>query len=108
MKKLSYDLSALTNIPVFTMNKLIDKSILCICHGVHEGIIEKNNPVEVDIGIGVMYINYEEDEIKYKFIPSKKLEESVAKTVSTNISPLTAAAEEELKERVEATYKNLL
>jgi hypothetical protein len=55
-----------------------------------------------------LYIKCEEDQIKYKFIPSKKLEENVAFTVKHGTSPVQYMVEEALKDRIETTYKNLI
>ena len=108
MNKLIEDLSTITTIPQRTLDSLMDKAVSCICHSVFEGIREKESLTKIDIGVGILYINCEGDNVKYKFIPSKKLEESVATTVLTNKSPLIMQVETSLKERLDATYKNLL
>lgn len=108
MNKLIEDLSTITTISEGTLLSLNDKVISCICHSVFESVQEKESLTKMDIGIGILYIKCEGSDIKYKFIPSKKLEESVASTVISNKSPLVYQVETSLKERVETTYKNLL
>ncbi len=108
MNKLLDDLSVLTTISPGTFSSLNDKAISCICHSVFENIQEKESLTTMDIGLGILYIKCEGPDIKYKFIPSKKLEEAVASTVVSRKSPLVAKVETALKDRVESTYKNLL
>jgi len=108
MNKIIDDVAALTSISVNSLAMLNDRTIQAICHCVYEGILEGNNPIEMELGFGTLYIKYEGDEIKYKFIPSKKLEESVSRTVQTKTSPIVQGLDAALKERIENTYKDLL
>ena len=108
MNRLIEDLSTITTISQGTLSSLNDKAISCICHSVYESVLETDSLTKLDIGIGILYIKCEGSEIKYKFIPSKKLEESVASTIVSKKSPLVYQVETSLKERVESTYKNLL
>ena len=91
-----------------TTQKLIKLSRGCICHSVIENLLQKNPNTEIDIGIGVLHIRVEEDQVKYKFIPAKNLEENVAEAIQTKESPITLEVETALKERVEQAYKHLL
>ncbi len=106
--KIVDDISTLTTISKNSLYNLVEKSHSCICHAVYESLISGNPVTEIDIGIGTLYIKCEETEIKYKFIPSKKLEENVAYTVKNKVSPLVYEVEDSLKLRIESTYKNLL
>mgnify|MGYP003304975037 FL=1 len=62
----------------------------------------------MDLGIGILYIKFEGNEVKYKFIPSKKLEENISFTVLHKQSPLVFSLETALKDRIENAYKELL
>lgn len=108
MNNLMNDLSALTSINKLTMEKLIKLSRGCICHSVIENLLQKNPDTDIDIGIGVLHIRCEEDQVKYKFIPAKNLEENVAAAIQTKVSPITLEVEDALKDRVESAYKHLL
>lgn len=108
MTKLIEDLATLTTISQNALVSLNEKSYSCICHSVCESMIEGKPLTEIDLGIGILYIKCEEDQIKYKFIPSKKLEENVTFTVKNKVSPLVLEVETSLKDRIESTYKNLL
>lgn len=108
MNKLIEDLSIITTISQHALTNLNEKSIACISHSVCESLLSGNNITEIDIGIGILYIKCEVDQIKYKFIPSSKLEESVVHTVKHKKSPVQYCIETSLKDRIETTYKNLI
>lgn len=108
MKKLVDDIAALTTVSTNALVHLQDKLTLCIGHCVYESKLEKESLTEIDIGIGILYIKYEEDKILYKFVPSKKLEESVSTAIFLNESPLVSRAEESLARRIDSVYKNLI
>lgn len=108
MRKLANDISALTTISLKALWDLEDKARDCISHDVYENLISGECLTEIDIGIGTLYIKCEESEIKYKFIPAKKLEEKVAQTVRTKTSPVVLNVETALKNRIEKTYKDLI
>ena len=108
MTKIIDDLATLTTISQNALVNLNEKTHSCICHSVCESMLEGKPLTEIDLGIGILYIKCEEDQIKYKFIPSKKLEESVAQTIKYKASPIVYQVESALKDRIESTYKNLL
>jgi hypothetical protein len=102
------DLSCITRLSEETLTALFIRAEECIGHCVFESVVDKENLTEIDIGIGTLYIKREDSQIKYKFIPSKNLEEKVTSTVRTRKSPLIKRGEKALKSRVERTYKDLL
>lgn len=102
------DVSKLTSISERALKDLLSVVEDCICHEALENIIERNSLIPVDIGVGTLYIYLEGEDIKYKFIPSKRLEEKVTKTLSTKQSPLVASIDSTLKERIERLYKQML
>lgn len=105
---LNADLSALTNISKLSLDNLSEKSNYCISHTILECIESKDNQSEIDIGIGKLYIRIEEDQIKYKFIPSKKLEEMIAFTAKNKQSPLLNKLDSALADRIENAYKSMI
>lgn len=107
MINLTTDLSTLTSIPKASLDKLVEKSQWCICHSVEESILNRNNIVEINIGIGILYIKLEEENIKYKFIPSQSLEDCVRDTVLNKHNPLIAVTEQALITRIINTYKDI-
>lgn len=108
MTNLINDLSILTTISRTSLEKLVNNSNWCISHNVLENLLEKNPLTSIDIGIGTLYIKLEDNLIKYKFTPSKALEDMVSSTVTSKQSPIVNELESNLKERIENTYKDLL
>ena len=108
MNDFSKDLASLTTIPRELIDKLIAIAEFNICHGVFEGITEKKNPVELDIGIGILYIKYEGNDVKYKFIPSQRLEEEVNEVLISRRSPIMSKSTKQLSSRIQAAYKEFI
>ena len=102
------DISTITTIPKDALNKLTDKQVWCICEAVREGILKNESPIEMDIGIGTLLISDEEENVKYKFIPSPILEEAINQTILTKKSPLELKLEKNLINKILNTYKNIL
>ena len=108
MTDLLADLSVLTGIPRLTLDKLSKSMILCTSHAVHESQAESKDLTEIDLGFGVLYIKYDATNVKYKFIPSKALENQIRQTFESRTSPLITKAEHQLADRIKSTYKELL
>ena len=109
MYSLIEDLSLLTTIPIPNITKLLGtKSIYCICSDVEETSLENKQITEIDIGIGILTIFVNDDSIQYRFTPSKKLENSVKKTVLNKHNPLIEKAEQTLTQRVVNAYKDYI
>ena len=89
------------------MEKLHDKQQLCILHKGSENE-KRGEPITyVDIGYGTLYIKHENDELRYKFIPSKSFEKDLKEVILSGQSPLISKAEEALKDKITNTYKDL-
>ena len=108
MRKLIDDLASLTCIEADDFNRLISLSEAILCHDVVETIKNKEIVTTVDVGIGTLSITNQEDNIKYRFIPSKKLSQAVSTTYSTKKSPIKTKVEKALGSRLKNTYKELL
>ena len=102
------DLCTITGISKLSLQNLAEKTNLCISHSMLECIQCKDPQAEIDIGIGSLYIKLEGDTIKYKFIPSKNLEETVAFAIKQKESPLTLKIDKALGERIENAYRSLI
>ena len=102
------DLCTLTGVSKLSLQNLSDKGVSCISHGIIECIQNTDAQCEIDIGIGILYIKLEEEAIKYKFIPSKNLEETVAFAVKYKASPIALKADKALGDRIENAYRSLI
>jgi hypothetical protein len=102
------NLCSLTQIRYSVLNKLVQISENCICDYVLNAIDKDDDIIKINSGIGNIYINIMNDEIEYKFIPNKKLEKKLLKTIETNESPLVHELENKLNKKIIDTYKELL
>lgn len=102
------DLNFLTTIPENTLNKIKDISIYSICNDIEESTLEKDSIVEIDLGIGDLIVGLDEKGIKYKFIPSKKMEENIQNTFLQKKNPLTINIEKSLIKKLTNIYKDLI
>lgn len=102
------DVSKITTIPKSYLDKLNEKAVWCICDGIQDELIQGNNIIELDIGIGTLLISSEQENIRYKFIPSEYLEKSINETVTYEHSPLQDQLEQSLINKIVNTYKDIL
>lgn len=105
---LSQDLSNLTRIPPSLMEKLIQDCIYILSYDVAEMLKENEDTGVVDIGFGTITFLIEEDTLKYKFIPSPRLEKSILQTLDEGISLLDKKVESKLSRKILAAYKDLI
>ena len=108
MNRLIDDINSLTSISKVALKDIATISEDAISHCVFEAISSKKSHCEVDIGVGILYIKYEGNEIRYRFVPSKRLEKNISHTISSQQSPIVTAVESSFKEKVEKAYKELV
>ena len=108
MNSLIDDMGVLTSVPTSQIKDIVDVITDAISHSVYESVCKKDTQCEVDIGIGILYIKYEGDSIKYRFVPSPRLEEKVASTVNSKHKHLVARVDASLTKRIGQTYKELV
>ena len=102
------DLSILTTIPKSVLDKLTTELQYVICHSIEESSLQSENITKIDIGIGTLLISVEDEGVRYKFIPSSSLEQTVKWTILNHKSPIIHQVEEALKDKVMNVYKELL
>lgn len=102
------DISKLTTIPEKALNKLVTKAIWCICDNIENDQLSNINCSNIDIGLGNLVISDSDDEIKYKFIPSEKLDSAVKETLVNHKNPLTLILEKTLVNMITKTYKDII
>lgn len=108
MQKITEDLATLTTIPEKTIAKLLSKVNYCICNAVEESVLANELITEIDLDFGTLKILTANNELKYKFIPSAKLNDSIIATITNGHNTLTKTLEATLVERITSTYKDLL
>lgn len=101
------DTSVLTTIPEKAIKKIIDKMIYSINEAIVEARITGDDIVEMDIGLGTLFIRLEDDSIQYKFIPGEKLEETVKNSFINKQNLLEDALDTSLVNKMTNIYKDL-
>ena len=108
MSKLVEDLSKLTFINEARLEHLGKITASCICEEFTETILAEKTIMDYDIEIGRLIIGIQNDEIKYKFIPSETLKNSLASSLKGKRNSLEVKVEKSLVSCIENTYKDLL
>lgn len=107
MINLIKDLSNLTDIPEKYLNKINTNELYIINDGVYNSIKSGKGVEEFDIGIGTLVIGVDGNTLKYKFIPSTELENSLKFTVKTNKNSLKISLEKSLVNKILELYEDL-
>lgn len=102
------DLSAITDIKEYNLKSLLTLVTKLISHYVYCSAKEKSTQIDIDLGIAELIIYFENDVVKYKFIPSKELHNSIKKSFNSDEDLLIDEAIKVLGQRIEKTYKELL
>lgn len=108
MNNLILDVSKLSNIPSATLSKIQDLEKILIAQYISESILTDQETTEIDIGLGKLLIRVSDSEIKYKFIPSKALDQQLINTVNSKTSPLIDKLENSIQEKIMRTYKEMI
>lgn len=98
------DLEKLTTIPKEKFNKLVDKINLIILDALAEST---DKVIDLDIGIGTLQLVNDEN-LTYRFIPSKSLEKAIIKYFDSGVNPLQDTLEKTLAERIINVYKDII
>lgn len=103
---LKSDLSTLTTIKESVLAKLNEKIVWCISDAVCKSVYNRDDSASIDLGYGNLIIKFDNNQIKYKFIPSKELEEAVTQAVITERNSLVEALETSLADKITNVYKS--
>lgn len=101
------DLAKFSGIPESKLNNLVEKSSLDIAQSVEEYLTSDEECCNINIGIGNLIVNKDEEELMFKFIPSKGLESFVTDIINDKKSPLIKELELSITKRMLKLYKEL-
>lgn len=101
------DLGNITNVSKHMYNQIFSKIIPVISHNLLEALNKGENTIVLDVGIGTLALKYFDNELKYKFEPSYKLEKVLSDTINSNKDYLLEEAETSLREKINSSYKDL-
>ena len=108
MYSLQDDLKTLTNISSDVIDKLVNKILYIICDDVLDTHLNNNTVTDIDTGIGVLSICVDNNQIKYRFIPSAIVESAVKNTIVDLKSPVKERASKTLASKINEIYEELL
>lgn len=103
---LKKDLSVLTTINESVFNKLLQKINWCISDSIEKAVLNKDEIVDIDIGIGNLLINISNDSVKYKFKPSSELETIISNTIVNERNELVNVLEDSLVTKMTNVVKD--
>ena len=106
MYDLIADVEALSGVKRYNIDKLIDLALYSISHDVIESKLPGSNSCTVDIGIGYLYFEYEDNIIRYKSTPNEKFEKNLQLSYK-GVDILDKKLDENLGQRISSTYKEL-
>lgn len=100
------DVSTLTRVPNRILESLTDKMNLCIGSAIHDALVNNEQIVIVNIGIGTLSVNLAD--MQCKFVPSKELKATIKRCISEKVDPLEMQLEEDLYQKLLSLYKEVL
>ena len=107
MNEIDSDLSKLTTIPLYSIQKLLSKFQDSICYEIQEQYKDNNKYIEVDIHIGTLILYNEKDTVSFKFIPSRSFENEIREIYKGNDCNLIKKLENSITEKITEAYKDL-
>ena len=102
------DVAKLTTIPEDALRGLVDKFVYCITDAVAEARKSGDDAADMDIGIGMLSISLDDDEVGYKLIPSENLKSAVRSAIIEEQNLLERKLGQGLVAKITGTYKDLL
>ncbi len=100
------DLGTLNKIPAKILDELNDKAILCIGSAIHDAILNKEDTLTINIGIGLLSISL--NDMQCKFIPSKDLKTCIKHSLDNKIDPLELQIEQALVDKLVTICQEVL
>ena len=109
MYNLLKDVSTLSQIPEKVLMKLQEIANICISDYVTEKVVENTftGTLDVDIGIGTLFLHFTGNELTYTFKPSAELEKIIVKAYNGE-EVLKNTVSSRLENQVYKTYKEML
>lgn len=92
-KKISTDLSKLSNLPEECLDKLLSLCGYIIGNSVYESLLSNEDITELDFGFGTLIVKSDLKDIKMKFIPGDDVE--------LDLRSINAGGEPSLKHKLE-------
>lgn len=107
-KKISTDLSKLSNLPEPLLDKLLGLTAYCISNAVYESLLDNEQFTELDMGYGTLIVKHDLKDLKLKFIPSEDLEMDLKNVNSGGKPELYHKIEKAVVAKLNDLYKELI
>lgn len=107
-KKISTDLSKLSNLDETHLDKLLSLCGDIIGSSVYESILNNDDITELDFGFGKLIIKTDLKDVKMKFIPSNDLELDLKSINSGHEPSLKHKLEKAISAKLVEMYKGLI
>ncbi len=102
---LAEDLSQLTTIQLASINRLAKQAMWIICDAVENAVQNKDDQVDIDFGFGILKIKFDNEGVRYRFVPKPTFENSINKAIVDEQNPLQLALEQSLADKITNVYK---
>lgn len=102
------DLNTITTIPRANLAKISNRVEWLICNAAYEASLSENKSEEVNLGFGKLRLKLDDGVIKYKFIPSKHLENMIIRAYEEGVDQLAVEAEKAVSNTILKAYKDLM
>lgn len=104
---ISDKIQKLTTIEESTLERFSDLVGNCIVDAVYESVLNDDDYVEIDLDFCKITISKSNNTLRYKFVPSAKLEENIIRAIKDNKNSLDDVILDRLKSSLLSTYKDL-
>lgn len=100
-------IATLTTIEEESLAKINNLTSCCISDAVYESVLDDESQVTIDLDYGTLTISRSNNELRYKFVPSAKLEGDIVKAIKEKKNALDTIVLDKLKSNLVSTYKDL-
>ena len=97
----------LTTIDESTLKRLSDLVANVFVDAVYESVLADDSSVEINLDFCTIKVLRSNNELRYKFVPSAKLEENIIRAIKEKKSSLDDMVLDKLKSSLLSTYKDL-
>ena len=101
------DMQPLTTIKDRTKNNLINIFEYVVCDNITKKCNKDTDTLQCDIGIGLLTIHWDNDDVKFRFAPNGIFESRIKNAINGK-DELVKALEQSLNDKIVKIYKELL
>lgn len=98
----------LTTIPEKTLRRLVDIQEYIMNDMIEDTMTRGETETTIDVGFGNLIIRFDDNTLRFKFVPSAKFEESLVNTIVNKENVLKLTLEKTLVDRITHVYKDLI